>query len=70
LDNALRLNLTVYDVFDWVKENSKMQLNNLFWVTNKKREARYATLSITYVFNNYKKKYRGESVAQDDINRF
>jgi hypothetical protein len=60
----------VYDVFDWVKEKNIMQINNLYWISNRKRETRYAMLTITYMFNNYKKKYRGESAAQDDINRF
>ncbi|MDR3219048.1 MAG: outer membrane beta-barrel family protein, partial [Dysgonamonadaceae bacterium] len=69
-DNALRLNLMVYDILNGVKEQSHIQLNNLRWDTDKKYETRYATLSITYMFNNYKKKYRGGSAAQDDINRF
>jgi hypothetical protein len=37
---------------------------------HKKYETRYATLSFTYMFNNYSKKYRGGSAAQDDIDRF
>jgi hypothetical protein len=69
-DNSLRLNLMVYDIFDWTKEHNHMQINNLNWDADKKYETRYATLSITYMFNNYKKKYRGGSAAQDDINRF
>lgn len=69
-DNSLRINLMVYDVFDWSKEKSHLQIDNLRWDANKKYETRYATVSITYMFNNYKKKYRGESAAQDDINRF
>ena len=70
LNNSLRFNLMVYDLFDGVKEKAHMQLDNIFWDTDKKNETRYVTLSITYMFNNYKKKYRGESAAQDDINRF
>jgi hypothetical protein len=69
-DNSLRLNLMVYDIFDWVEEKNHMQLNNISWEADKKHETRYANLSITYLFNNYKKKYRGKSAAQDDINRF
>jgi hypothetical protein len=69
-DNSLRLNLTIYDVFDWVEEHNHMQIDNLRWNADKKYETRYATLSITYMFNNYSKKYRGKSAAQDDINRF
>lgn len=68
--NSLRFNLMVYDIFNWMKEDNKMQINNLYWTSYRKRETCYATLSITYMFNNYKKKYRGGSAAQDDINRF
>jgi hypothetical protein len=60
----------VYDIFDWVKEGNHMQIENLSWNADRKYETRHATLSITYLFNNYKKKYRGGSAAQDDINRF
>jgi hypothetical protein len=70
LDNALRLNLMVYDVFDQETGGQQAQLNNLRWNANKKYETRYATLSVTYMLNNYKKKYRGQNAAQDDINRF
>ncbi|MDR1527300.1 MAG: outer membrane beta-barrel protein [Dysgonamonadaceae bacterium] len=69
-NNALRANLTVYDIFNWTREQAHIQFNNLRWDTDKKFETRYATLSITWMFNNYKKKYRGGSAAQDDINRF
>lgn len=70
LNNSLRFNLMVYDIFNWVKENAHFQIDNLNWNANKKRETRYATLSITYIMNNYTKKYRGSSAAQDDIKRF
>ncbi|GHT27063.1 hypothetical protein FACS189432_02770 [Bacteroidia bacterium] len=70
LNNNLRMNLMVYDIFDWVKDKNCMQINNLRWDADKKNETRYATLSISYLFNNYKKKYRGGSAAGDDINRF
>jgi hypothetical protein len=68
--NTLHLNLTVYDIFDWVKDKNYMRLNNLQWNADKKYETRHATLSVTYLFNNYRKKYRGNSAAQDDIDRF
>ncbi|MDR1356895.1 MAG: outer membrane beta-barrel protein, partial [Tannerellaceae bacterium] len=67
LDNTLRLNLMVYDIFDWVSEENHMQLNNLRWNADKKNETRYVTLSVTYMFNNYNRKYRGGSAAADDI---
>jgi hypothetical protein len=69
-DNALRLNLMIYDIFDWEKYRDFMQINNLRWSVNRKSETRYVTLSITWMFNNYSKKYRGGSAAQDDRNRF
>jgi hypothetical protein len=69
-DNTLRLNLMVYDIFDWVKGRNDMKLNSLSWNADKKFETRYVSLSITYMFNSYRKKYRGGSAAQDDINRF
>jgi hypothetical protein len=70
LNNALRFNLTAYDIFDWAREQGHTQFNNIRWDINKKSETRYVSLSVTYMFNNYKKKYRGESAAKDDINRF
>ncbi|MDR0612868.1 MAG: outer membrane beta-barrel protein [Dysgonamonadaceae bacterium] len=68
--NRLRLNLDMYDIFNRVNIENGMQINNLQWRIDKKRETRYVQLSITYLFNNYKKKYRGGSAAEDDINRF
>jgi hypothetical protein len=69
-DNTLRFNLSVYDVFDWRIEDGTLKYNNMYWVTDKKYETRYATLSITYLFNNYRKKYRGDNAAKDDMERF
>jgi hypothetical protein len=69
-NNVLRLNLMVYDIFDWVNDKNSVKINNLYWNTGRKRETRYTTLSVTYIFNNYNRKYRGSSAAQDDIDRF
>ena len=69
-ENRIRLNLEFYDIFNWVKEQNFRHLNNFDWNTDKKRETRYVLLSITYLFNNYQKKYRGGSAAENDINRF
>jgi hypothetical protein len=69
-NNSLRLNLMFYDVFDWTKEHGTVKYDNVYWVTSKKYETRYATLSVTYMFNNYRKKYRGESAAENDLKRF
>jgi hypothetical protein len=62
--------LDVYDVFNWVGIGNDMQVNNLQMIIDKKRETRYVRLSVACMFNSYKKKYRGENAAKDDINRF
>jgi hypothetical protein len=69
-NNSLRFNLSVFDIFDWNEERANIKFNNLYWETNKKYETRYATLSITYLFNNYRKKYRGNNAAKEDLDRF
>ncbi|GAB6123471.1 outer membrane beta-barrel protein [Dysgonomonas termitidis] len=69
-ENRLKLNLEIRDVFNWVKEGNVMKVNNVYFDQYKKRETRYGQLTITYLFNNYKKKYRGSNAAKDDINRF
>jgi hypothetical protein len=70
LNNSLRLNITVYDIFDWTREQATIKYDYVTWKIDRKYETRYATLSVSYLFNNYKKKYRGGSAAGDDINRF
>ncbi|MDR2691587.1 MAG: outer membrane beta-barrel protein [Dysgonamonadaceae bacterium] len=69
-NNCFRFNLDVYDVFNWVGIGNDMQVNNLQMIIDKKRETRYVRLSVVCMFNSYKKKYRGENAAKDDINRF
>lgn len=70
MNNSLRLNLMCYDIFNLVNERNQMKLDNLYWGADKKNETRYISLSVSYMFNNYKKKYRGSSAAQEDIKRF
>jgi hypothetical protein len=70
LNNALKLNLMIYDIFDRERRKEIIQINNIQWNVIRKRETRYITFSITYSFNSFRKKYRGSSAAQDDIDRF
>ena len=70
LDKRLTFNLEFRDMFDWLDTNFLVEANNVSFDQQIKRETRYGMLTITYQFNNYKKKYRGGSAAQDDINRF
>jgi hypothetical protein len=69
-NNRLRLNLDIFDIFNWVNVRNKIMLNNIYWETNKKRETKYVQLSISYQFNSYKEKYRNIKAAGDDLKRF
>ncbi|MDR1524630.1 MAG: outer membrane beta-barrel protein, partial [Tannerella sp.] len=35
-DNTLRLNFMVYDIFDWVKQENHIRINNIYWDMHKK----------------------------------
>ena len=68
--NRLSMNLTVNDIFNQSKIKSNMQLHDFNWNVERNYETRYVQLTLSYQFNNYGKKYRGENAAKDDINRF
>ncbi len=70
LNNQLKLNLEVLDVFNWMKQSNSTQINNLTLTQEKKRESRFLVFTIGYQLNNYKKKYGGANVSKDQINRF
>lgn len=69
LDNTLKLNIEVRDIFNWTKERNTININNISFYQKKKRETRFVVFTINYLFNNYKKKYRGTSASGDDIYR-
>ena len=69
-DRKLRINIEVRDLFDWVDEEITSRVNNIAHVQYRKRESRYGQFTITYQFNNYRKKYQGTGAAGDDIKRF
>ncbi|MDR1332330.1 MAG: outer membrane beta-barrel protein [Tannerella sp.] len=69
-DKRLTLNMELRDVFNWLETASSTKVNNVEFNQHIKRETRYAMLTVTYQFNNYSRKYRGGSAAQNDMNRF
>jgi hypothetical protein len=70
LDKKLSVNLQVNDPFRWEAYSVRLKVNNISYFKKTDRlESRYAMLTISYRFNNYKKKYRGENAAGDDIRR-
>jgi hypothetical protein len=69
-DKKLSFNLQAYDVFKWISRETIAEINNVSYVKKTDQlESRYLTLTIGYHFNNYKKKYRGENAAREDIER-
>lgn len=69
IDNQLKVNFETRDVFNWVSEKNTVKVNNICFDQSKKRESQYVILSIVYQFNNYKKRYRGDNAAKEDIDR-
>jgi hypothetical protein len=69
INNQLRLNLEMRDVFNWVSEKNIVKVNNIYFNQSKNRESQYIMLSLVYQINNYRKRYRGGNAAKDDINR-
>ena len=69
LNNRLLVNLQGTDVFQWIKEQTVVEVNNISYIQRAKEETRYIVLTINYRFNNYNKKYRGNNAANDEIER-
>lgn len=55
LDNIIKLNFEIRDIFNWMKEKYSMKTNNVNFDQNKKRESRFVFLTVSYQLNNYKK---------------
>ncbi|MBP1619169.1 MAG: hypothetical protein H6Q14_2996 [Bacteroidetes bacterium] len=70
LEDKLKFNLEIQDIFNWMKQKNSLKINNLNLIQTKKRETRFVFLTISYQFNNDKKSYRGSHAAKDDIDRF
>lgn len=69
LDKTLNLNLYINDIFNWKKDINSTYIGVYNLTMDRKRETRYATFSIQYLFNSSKKKYQGQNASSDDIDR-
>ena len=45
------------------------RINNIYFWQNEDQDQRHVSLSVVYRFNNYSKKYKGQSAADDVLNR-
>lgn len=68
-DKTLNLNLYVNDVFNWKKDINSTYIGIYNLTMDRKRETRYVTFSIQYLFNSSKKKYQGQNASSDDMYR-
>lgn len=68
-DKTLTLNLYVNDIFNWKKDINNTYIGMYNLTMDRKRESRYVTFSIQYLFNSSKKRYQGQNASSDDIYR-
>ena len=69
LNNRLQITLQGYDLFRGDRVKYKACYNNVIEFSHSVKDSRKVGLSITYRFNQYTKKYRGESAAEEEIGR-
>ena len=69
LNDALQISLWGYDVGKWYDSESNEQLGRLHIRRFADTDSRYAALTITWKFNNFKNKYKGQSAASQEMNR-
>jgi hypothetical protein len=68
-DKKLFVNLQVNDLFDWVNNESIVKVNTIRYLKMTNYRTRSLILTVSYQLNNYKKKYRGENAAKEDMKR-
>jgi hypothetical protein len=69
LKENLSLNLQAFDVFKWIQDKTRIEINNISYIQKEKYETRFLLFTIDYKFNNYEKKYREKNAVTDDIRR-
>lgn len=69
MNDKLSVNLYAHDIFNWMERKNVLKVDNYNFTYKAKRETQYTTLKITYLFNNYKSKYKGKHAASDEIDR-
>ncbi|GHT60673.1 hypothetical protein AGMMS50239_10080 [Bacteroidia bacterium] len=67
--NKLLVNLQVSDIFEWIKDKTVIETNDVAYIQRSKYETRFLILTLNYRFNNSEKKYRGKNASEDDIRR-
>ncbi|WP_068472186.1 TonB-dependent receptor domain-containing protein [Saccharicrinis aurantiacus] len=69
-DNKLSVNILASDIFNWQYMITDTKIDNYRLEQKAKRETRYITLNINYIFNKYKNKYGGSHVSRGHLRRF
>lgn len=69
LNDALQISLWGYDLGKWQDYTTKEQLGRLYTHRYADTDTRYIALTITWKFNNFKNKYKGQSAASQEMNR-
>lgn len=69
LNDALQISLWGYDLGKWQDYTTKEQLGRLYTHRYADTDTRSVALTITWKFNNFKNKYKGQSAAGEEINR-
>lgn len=65
LKENLVLSLWGYDLFGWRRYSTEQYLGKLYTGRYADQDNRYATLTVTWKFNNFKNKYKGKGAAND-----
>lgn len=69
LNDALQVSLWGYDLGKWQDYTTKEQLGRLYTHRYADTDTRSVVLTITWKFNNFKNKYKGQSAASQEMNR-
>ena len=69
LNDALQISLWGYDLGKWQDYTTKEQLGQLYTHRYADTDTRSVALTITWKFNNFKNKYKGQSAASQEMNR-
>lgn len=69
LNDALQISLWGYDLGKWQDYTTKEQLGRLYTHRYADTDTRSVALTITWKFNNFKNKYKGQSAASQEMNR-
>ena len=70
LNEKLFVQLQADDIFQWRKQHKTiMKVNEVSYIADRSWKSNIVQLTVRYHFNNYRKKFRGKVVSEEDINR-